>query len=160
MTRVAGGSSRGGSGGYNPVMRQARWVRAGLVAVGGLLLAGGLAYVALVPPDAVSVYPKCQLHQLTGLHCPGCGLTRSAHSLLNGRPGQAVAYNVLVPVLLAWLAVEAARRGRAWYRGRPDPGWWLRAEWAPWLLAGLGVFAVLRNLPVWPLILLAPHEIG
>ena len=159
MTRDAERSSRP-AGRYNGRMRQQAWVRAGLVAVGGLLLAGGVGFLAVVPPTDSALYPKCQLHQLTGLHCMGCGATRSAHSLLNGRVGQAFAYNLFAPAAVVWLAVEAVRRG--WYRlrGRPDPGWWFRAGWTPGLLAALGVYMLLRNLPAWPFTLLAPHEVG
>lgn len=140
-------------------MRQTFWVRAGLLAVGGLLLAGA-AFVTLVPPTEDSIYPKCSLHRLTGLHCMGCGMTRSAHSLLNGRVEQAFAYNLFGPLMVSWLVVEVVRRGYVRLRGRPDPGWWFRMDWTPWLLTVLGVYMVLRNLPVWPFILLAPHELG
>jgi hypothetical protein len=138
-------------------MGRATAVRGGLAAVGLTLVAGAVAFV---PPTADSFYPKCQFHHLTGLHCMGCGLTRSAHSLLNGRLLQSAAYHPLGPVLAAWLLAELGRRGLARWRGRPDPGWWFRGDWVPWLLAGLAVFMLLRNLPWWPLTLLAPHPLG
>lgn len=140
-------------------MRLTTWVRVGLVAVGGLLLAGGVALVAVVPPTETSFYPKCQLYQTTGLHCMGCGMTRSAHSLLNGRVGQAFAYNLLAPLAAVWVAAEVGRRGWARLRGRPDPGWWYRVDWTPWLLLVLGLYMGLRNLPAWPFTVLAPHEL-
>lgn len=156
MTRESGGSST--PAGYTGGMRT--WVRVGVVLVGGLLLAGAAAFVAVVPPTAGSFYPKCEFHQLTGLHCPGCGLTRSAHHLLTGRPLQAVGDNLFGPLALVWLGWEAGRRGRARLRGRPDPGWWVRADWVPWLLGALALFTVLRNVPAWPLTLLAPQPLG
>ena len=65
----------------------------GALAAGAVLLVGAGAFVvATVPPTAASFYPKCLSHQLLGIHCPGCGLTRAAHSLLNGRLAQAFAY--------------------------------------------------------------------
>ena len=135
-------------------------MRVGIVVVGGLLVAGGLAFVAVVPPTADSFYPKCQLYQTTGLHCMGCGLTRSAHSLLNGRLEQAVAYNLFTPLLVVWLAFEGGRRAVARLRRRPNPGWWFRAEWTPWLLGALALYMLLRNLPAWPFTLLAPHDLA
>ena len=139
MTQLAGGSSR--AAGYTGRMRTRAWVRVALVLVGGLLLAGAAALVAL------------------GLHCMGCGLTRSAHSLLTGRPLQALAYNLFGPLAVLWLGWEAARRAWAWVRGRPDPGWWVRGDWMPWLIALMCGYMLLRNLPWWPFTLLAPHEL-
>ena len=159
MTRPAGGSSRG-SPRYNAPMRRTTWVRAGLLAVGGVLAVAAAAFVAVVPPTEHSLYPKCQLYQTTGLHCMGCGLTRSAHSLLNGQVLQAFAYNIAGPLLVGWAAFEAGRRGWAWLRGRPDPGWWFRVDWTPWVMLVLGVYMVLRNLPWWPFTVMAPHELG
>ena len=141
-------------------MRQRTWVRVGLVFVGGLLAAGGVAFVALVPPTPDSFYPKCQFHQVTGLHCMGCGITRSAHSLLNGRVVQAFAFNLFAPLIVVWLGYEGGRRLVAWLRGRPDPGWWVHGDWMPWLLAAMGLYMLLRNLPTWPFNLLAPHELA
>src|SRR5262245_59462168 len=59
------------------------WVPA--VAVGGLALTSCI-YVAIVDPNtqSSSFYPACTFKQLTGLDCPGCGLTRAMHSLMTG----------------------------------------------------------------------------
>ena len=40
----------------------------------------------------------------TGLYCPGCGSTRALYALLHGRPGEALAMNPLLLVVLAWFA--------------------------------------------------------
>lgn len=42
----------------------------------------------------------CPFRAATGLPCPGCGLIRSAHSLLRGDVGRAFAVNPLAAVLL------------------------------------------------------------
>ena len=124
-----------------------------------------LLVVRAVPPTAASYYPKCQSYQLFGLHCPGCGLTRSVSALLNGEPAQAVAYNPATLVLVPAIALGLGRSIWRWATGwRPKrrvytpPGWLARAM--PWVLAaGLVLFGLLRNVPVWPLTLLAPHEL-
>src|SRR5437870_5539670 len=83
----------------DPTYRR-RLVRGSLL----LLLAAGAALclyvVAVVPPTIDSWYPGCMFHRITGLHCPGCGLTRSAHAALNGNVSQAHAYNVLAPFFI------------------------------------------------------------
>lgn len=136
-------------------------MRAGLVVGAGIICAAGLFVVAAVPPTSASLYPKCQFHQLTALHCPGCGATRGLHALLNGRPAQAVAYNALVFLGLPVLGLGFTRT--LWYRakGRRKPA---GSRWPVWtgFVFGVGslVFGVLRNVPVYPFTLLAPHELS
>lgn len=149
-----GGSSRRSSG------RVCIAVRATLL--GFTLLGGGfVAYlIASHPPRPDSLYPKCMLHQLTGLHCPGCGTGRAAHAALNGRLVQALAFNPVAVVLLPVVAGVVLYRAGRWALGRPvGNDLWVDSRWV-WLLAGsLLVFAVLRNVPVEPFTLLAPHEL-
>lgn len=94
---------------------------------------------------------------MTGLWCPGCGLTRGTYQLLHGHVGAALGYNIFAPVVL--VAIVAV-----WFA-------WLRVSWGampirvprgaarslpvilPVVLIGYGV---LRNLPVGPLRSLAP----
>ena len=149
-----------------PTPRQSRLVRAALLA----LAATGAGVVALTlrgyAPSDDSFYPKCQSYQRLGVHCPGCGLTRAAHALLNGDFAQAVAYHPFALVALplgafvigrsAWRAFCPARPAS---RGASAPPTRL-ARAAPWLVSGAMVaFAVARNVPVYPLTLLAPHEL-
>jgi len=142
-------------------------VRIGLLTVLGLGLAAGLFFVAFHPPTEESYYPKCTLHAATGLHCPGCGLTRSVYSVLNGDFLQAVAYNTFAPILLPLMFVGLIRG--IWHTffpspahpkgsARPRPNRLMRL--LPAVLAiVLILFGVLRNIPVYPLTLLAPHEL-
>jgi hypothetical protein len=137
-------------------------VRVALVLLGTAGVAAGVYVLAAVPPTEDSYYPKCQLHSLTGLHCPGCGTTRALHALLNGRVAQAAAYNPLAFVVLPIVGWSLVRSVRASWLGRPvrrssaPP----RRRVPPWLiLAALLLFAILRNLPVYPFNLLAPHEL-
>ena len=37
--------------------------------------------------------PKCLLKVATGLQCPGCGIQRALHALLQGRFSEAIHYN-------------------------------------------------------------------
>jgi hypothetical protein len=132
-----------------------RWLIV-LVALG---VPAGLVYLYAVPPVAGSLYPQCLLHAVTGLHCPGCGATRCVHALLHGNLAQAVAYNGLFLIALPLLVAFYVRQGVAVLRGRPPrvrrlPGWVLYT-----LVTVVVLFGILRNLPISPFSLLAPHEL-
>ncbi len=141
-----------------------RLVRFGLLAGVALLVAGVLFVVANHHPNSYPFFPKCQLNALTGLHCPGCGLTRSVHALLNGNVSQALAYNVLSPIVLPLILLSVTRSLWAWAWGtesRPErePRWRWPA-WFPFLIMALLIaYSVARNIPYHPFTLLAPHEL-
>ena len=131
--------------------RQPTWKIAGLVA-GGL---AGLAVLFFFPPGQYGFYPRCPLHAMTGLHCPGCGSLRAMHRLLHGDLAGAVHSNALLILslpLLAWLGVNSIRRAF----GPPAPSVGPRPVWL-WLFFALMVaFGVMRNLPFAPFAHLAP----
>lgn len=114
----------------------------------GCLLVGAAAYVAAIDPDATGTHlPACPLYAMTGLWCPGCGLTRATHALLRGHIGAAFGYNLFFPLILgsivlgwlAWLRVEFGRAPIRWLtRLRPSTG---LAIFAAFL-----TFGVLRNV--------------
>lgn len=139
-------------------------VRLGLLTLLGLGFAAGIFFVWQNPPTDDSYYPKCTLHQHTGLHCPGCGLTRSVWISLHGDFEQALAYNILAPILIPILGYGILRGigsnlfpARATVEPKTSNRFW---RWFPAVLAGLlVVFGILRNIPVYPLTLLAPHEL-
>ncbi len=105
------------------------------------------AYVTAVDPSDRAVIPACPFRTVTGLWCPGCGLTRATHHLMHGDVLGALRYNALLPFVLAlitllwvdWYARSSGRRSSLLV-GVP--------RWAP--AAGIAVaiaFAVVRNLP-------------
>jgi len=51
------------------------------------LMAGVWALRAFDPNAAGNPFPSCVFHTLTGLWCPGCGLTRAADGLAHLRLG-------------------------------------------------------------------------
>ena len=119
--------------------RRIFWV----MAVVGLAVA---ATVYFCNPRTHSFYPVCQFHRLTGLNCPGCGMTRSLHALLHGRLFVALKDNALFVILLGTLAIRGGWQSWQRWRGQsageffPTPCLWP-------LLAVALVFTVLRNLP-------------
>ena len=109
------------------------------------------------PAAANSHFPPCVFHAATGLWCPGCGLTRGFHQLLNGHPGSALHYNVFIPLVI----VAAALGWWSWMRttwGRPAlavPPWLMRPlMWG--VPIAVVVYGVLRNIPTAPFDALAP----
>lgn len=114
----------------------------------GCLLAGAALYIAAVDPAAPGAHlPACPLYELTGLWCPGCGLTRATHAALRGHLGTAFGFNLFFPLVLGaivvgWLAWTRAALGRAPIR------WLTRVP--PWSGVAVAVafvaYGVVRNV--------------
>ena len=114
------------------------------VGCGALGVAG---YVAALDPSTTGTYPLCVFRSVTGLWCPGCGLTRAAHHLLHGDFGRALGYNALVlPVgvllVITWIAWLMGSRGH-------PPAWVHRAALPAWVVLAIVAvtFTILRNVP-------------
>lgn len=56
-------------------------------------------------PSQHGFYPRCMLHATTGLDCPGCGILRATHQLLNGHLVNALALNSLYVIALPFGAL-------------------------------------------------------
>lgn len=123
-----------------------------------LTVLGGALVLHRFNPSEHAFYPKCLLHETTGLHCPGCGATRACHAILRGDVGAALRFNPVFVIGLPALAYGMLALGvNQWTRRRlppltPSP----RVIW--WLGAVLIGFAILRNLPFPPFTLLAPAD--
>ncbi len=114
-------------------------------AVLGLAGVGGLAVLFFFNPATNHFYPVCTFHRLTGLNCPGCGMTRALYALLHGDLSTAWRDNALLVLGLAFFGLRGLWFARERVRGRT--GQWLPGRWLwPLLLVAL-VFGVLRNLP-------------
>ena len=104
------------------------------------------AVVFFFNPATHHFYPVCQFHRLTGLNCPGCGMTRALAALLHGEFTTALRDNVLFVVGIfllgargVWFTVKKIRGQRS--------GEFFRVNWLWPLLFIALVFTVLRNLP-------------
>jgi Protein of unknown function (DUF2752) len=125
---------------------------------GGAALVAGAAFVATHDPGAAGArYPSCMFHQMTGLWCPGCGLTRGTYQLLHGNVSAALGYNIFTPLALAAIVVAWV----AWLRVswgataiRPSQG---SLRWLTVIIPTVVVaYGILRNIPLDPLRALAP----
>ena len=107
---------------------------------------GIAAVVYFFNPATHKIYPVCQFHRLTGLNCPGCGMTRACYALLHGNFSAAFRDNALLVLGLGILAIRGAWFGVKKFRGQAI-GEFFPAKFL-WLLLGVAlVFSVLRNLP-------------
>ena len=107
-------------------------------------------------PLQVHFYPRCPLYVMTGIYCPGCGALRAGHALLHGHVLAALDYNVLFVVALPFLAYALAAQAIEAVTGKRIPVYRLSGLEAKAILWTLLAFTLLRNLPVYPLSVLAP----
>ena len=135
---------------------------AGMTVMLAVLVFAGTALYLTVDPESSSLFPKCPFHLLTGLECPGCGSQRAIHSLLNGKIGQALHYNLLVVIAIPYLGLLAVLeiiRHILLHANVPDK---TRSKWtalvsktvsvlyhgrAPWIILSVVLlFWIVRNL--------------
>lgn len=122
------------------------------VMAGILLLAATASAMVLVyrfNPSFTHIFPPCLFNKFTGLYCPGCGGTRAVHYLLHGEIAAAFAMNPLFVASLPLIPVFAVR-----------PQLLRRADVGVAIMVTVIAFFVLRNVPLWPFNLLAPHLIS
>ncbi len=132
--------------------------RAGWVIVGVLVLACAAFQLRQSGSSGLPWLPSCMLHKFTGLHCPGCGMTRAAYATLHGRLLDAFRFNPVGMILLPLACIGLGLEILGWVRGKPLP---FRLKVGTrgalvilWIVVG---FWILRNLPWWPFTLLAPQ---
>ena len=58
------------------------------------------SYMYVLLNKQYNFFIPCFFHEITGFHCPGCGVTRMLFSLLNGNLKEAFQYNQLLFIFL------------------------------------------------------------
>lgn len=78
--------------------------------------------------------PLCPVSYLTGVPCPGCGLTRAGICLLHADLRAAVALSPLAPVVVPFAIAMTAQALVTYLRGAPQlpPRWVTRGAIALW----------------------------
>lgn len=120
------------------------------------VLAAGATFVLrhVDPFSAGNLLPRCPLHLLTGLYCPGCGSTRCLFALAHLDIPLALAMNPLLVVSLPVLALMALNAAGV---HMPAVGPLIRVLGSARLwLATLVAYGIARNLPWAPFAWLAP----
>lgn len=123
----------------------------------GVLVVAFVAFQVHEKGPGILPFPSCPFRKITGLNCPGCGMTRATYATLHGEIGQAFRNNalgmILLPVLFAGMGIHLI----GWVRGRRlpfSPTIGRRTGWG--ILVVVLMFWILRNIPQWPFTLLAP----
>jgi hypothetical protein len=127
-----------------------------LLAAATLAAAAGFMMLRVFDPATSGVFPPCPVFYLTGWYCPGCGSLRALHQLLHGNLQAAWAMNPLMIVSLPFVAYGLASHALLAVRGRGLPTFFLPAVWIRALCGLIVLYGIARNLPVYPLNLLAP----
>lgn len=123
-----------------------------------LLLFGVVAFLYfMVNPTKVTFFPKCPLFVTTGVYCPGCGSQRAAHSLLNFNIFEALQQNVLFVIGLLFLAYQIVIKGLNIFFNTHFKSVLNHPKLPIIFIIIAVVFWILRNLPLYPFNLLAPH---
>ena len=102
------------------------------------ILAVGIWAAFYFNPQSVSWIPKCPVHALTGLDCPGCGTARALHAASHGHLREAFRYNPILAVAVPFLVVIVIKP--RWAK-KPSVSWSVFAVAVLWMLV--------RNLVHW-----------
>ena len=97
-------------------------------------------------PATHHFYPVCLFHQVAGLNCPGCGMTRALFALLHGNFSTALRDNAFFIAGIFLLGGRGVWLAAKYFRGQPR-GEFFRVNWLWPVLFVAFVFTVLRNLP-------------
>lgn len=108
-----------------------------IVLVLALISASGVLYHFL-EIDVINYLPArsfCPFRALTGLPCPGCGMTRAMLSLGQIKPAGAAAFNPLsIPLFLAMLLYLFVKRTPSWLGHKWIGGLMIALVLAVWVL--------------------------
>jgi hypothetical protein len=103
------------------------------------------------------LFPACPFFTLTGLYCPGCGSQRAVSALLHGAVFDAISYNVMLVISLPLILYSAFVSVSNLFREKPIVQ---KIFYSPMFvrifLVAVVLFGVLRNIHVYPFMLLAP----
>lgn len=117
-------------------------------------LLSGLALLYFLLDARKGFFPQCPFYTLLHYYCPGCGSQRAVSALLHGQVIAALQYNVLLVALLPFLLYAA---GLYFFtpHGKQVPLFY-NPLFTKILLITVISFWLLRNIPFYPFILLAP----
>lgn len=105
------------------------------------------------------LFPKCPFHSLTGLFCPGCGSQRAISALLHFDLISAMRFNVLLVASLPMIGYSVYASIMNTFTTKVVQQRLFHSVTFIWILAVVVMlFWVLRNVPVYPFQLLAPHH--
>jgi len=129
-----------------------------------LLLASAIFLVFRVDPVSNPFAPACSFYGITGLYCPGCGMTRSLYAIMNGRFREAFSYNPLWP-FFSFLVLGSLFLWFCFLLTGKNPfdaiNRFLSKHPYYCIITAVVIilFWVMRNIPVFPFTVLAPAQV-
>lgn len=119
--------------------------------LGLAMLGGGLIYFILAY-NGLNLMP-CPFLKVTGLPCPGCGMTRSCLAGLQGNWAEVWCFNPFGPVFAVFWAIvgtgamlpQPLRKRFAHRLGRIEQ----KTRWAGWVAGGLVIYSLTRWIWNW-----------
>lgn len=109
----------------------------------------GIVYIPIITlliylNEKYSIYIPCIFHKITGLYCPGCGITRMLKSIINLNYYQAFRYNPLMFILLPFFIIYYILYYIYWLKNKKlvinNKIWYT-------LLIIIIFYGIIRNLP-------------
>ncbi len=96
-----------------------------------VILAVGIGAAVFFDPKEAAWFPKCPIHSLTGLKCPGCGTGRAVHAVAHGRWLEAFRLNPILALAIPFLIAIIARP--EWAK-KPSVSWGVFTVSVLWML--------------------------
>lgn len=129
-----------------------------------LLIVVAVFIICLAGPGRNPFVPKCSFFSITGLYCPGCGMTRSFYAIVNGHFGEAFLYNPLWPFFALLMLGSLYMWFYFLLTGKnsfiPVNRFLSKHPYYCLITAIIIIlFWVLRNIPVFPFTVLAPAQV-
>lgn len=118
--------------------------------IGVVLLSGGIFYLKVLSPT-LNIHIPCAFKMVTGLDCPGCGMTRATLAMIDGNLYQAFRWNMLIFILAPLIGIYLTLQAKGKYLKQ-------NKVLMGTMLILTGLFFILRNLE--PFAWLAPTYVG
>lgn len=124
--------------------------------IGATFLIVSIVLIVKYDPEKVKIFPPCVFHSITGLYCPGCGMTRAIHALLNGEILKAVNFNPLFFLFLPLFFYMGTIQIKSLIKTGKITNIRINYHIIRLIVLIVVLFWILRNINSYPFIYLAP----
>lgn len=125
--------------------------RTTVIALWGLMISAAI-YLFSFQPGKTGFFPSCPFRFLTGLQCPGCGITRALHNLLHGHLATAFTLNPLFVIALPFLVFALLRYTNYAFQQKAPRANALPANVIYFIFVVVLSFWIFRNTPFYPFV--------